>query len=112
MVFCSDDTALDRVLEVMGEADFYRESHRKIFRSMLSLSEKREPIDLITLTDSLREHNELQDIGGATYLAGLVDRVPSAADIVTSARIVREKGGHTQPDQRLQRNLRTLLRRP
>ena len=86
-----DDTALDRVLEIMGEADFYRESHRKIFRAMLSLSEKREPIDLITLTDSLRGRDELQDIGGATYLAELVDRVPSAADIVTSARIVCEK---------------------
>ena len=85
------DTALDRVLEAIGEADFYRESHRTIFRAMLSLSEKREPIDLITLTDSLRGRGELQDIGGATYLAELVDRVPSAANIANYARIVREK---------------------
>lgn len=86
-----DGTALDRVVEVMGVDDFYREAHRKIFRAMLSLSEKREPIDLITLTDSLRGRSELQDIGGATYLAELVDRVPSAANIANYARIVREK---------------------
>ena len=86
-----DTNALDRVIEVMGVEDFYRESHRKIFRAMLSLSDKREPIDLITLTDSLRGRGELQDIGGATYLAELVDRVPSAANIVNYARIVREK---------------------
>ena len=86
-----DTNALDRVIEVMGVEDFYRESHRKIFRAMLNLSDKREPIDLITLTDSLRGRGELQDIGGATYLAELVDRVPSAANIVNYARIVREK---------------------
>ncbi len=86
-----DGNALDRVVEVMGVDDFYREAHRKIFRAMLSLSEKREPIDLITLTDSLRGRSELQDIGGASYLAELVDRVPSAANIANYARIVREK---------------------
>ena len=86
-----DTNALDRVIEVMGVEDFYRESHRKIFRAMLSLSDKREPIDLITLADSLRGRGELQDIGGATYLAELVDRVPSAANIANYARIVREK---------------------
>lgn len=86
-----DATALDRVIEVMGEADFYRESHRKIFRAMLGLSERGEPIDLITLNDSLRGRDELQAVGGATYLAELVDRVPSAANIATYARLVREK---------------------
>ncbi len=86
-----DSNALDRVVEVMGVDDFYREAHRKIFRAMLSLGEKREPIDLITLTDSLRGRGELQDIGGAPYLAELVDRVPSAANIANYARIVREK---------------------
>ena len=86
-----DTDSLDRVIEVMGVDDFYRESHRKIFRAMLSLSEKNEPIDLITLTDTLRGRGELPDVGGATYLAELVDRVPSAANIANYARIVREK---------------------
>lgn len=86
-----DPNALDRVLEVMGEDDFYRESHRKIFRAMLRLSDKREPIDLVTLMDSLRGRGEIQAIGGAAYLAELGDRVPSAANIANYARIVREK---------------------
>lgn len=86
-----DDTALDRVLEVMGVDDFYRESHRKIFQTMLSLSKQGAPIDLVTLSDRLRAQGELPDIGGAASLAALVDRVPSAANIATYARIVREK---------------------
>lgn len=83
--------ALDRAIEVMGAEDFYREAHRKIFRAMLALSEKGEPIDLVTLSDTLKSRGELQDIGGATYLAELVDKVPSAANIAHYARIVREK---------------------
>ena len=86
-----DTHALDRVIEVLGVDDFYRESHRKIFRAMLALSEKGEPIDLITLSDVLKARGELQEIGGATYLAELIDKVPSAANIAHYARIVREK---------------------
>ncbi len=86
-----DTHALDRVVEMLSTDDFYRESHRKIFRAMLALSEKGEPIDLITLSDTLKSRGELQDIGGAIYLAELVDKVPSAANIAHYARIVREK---------------------
>lgn len=86
-----DSHALDRVIETMSDADFYRESHRKIFRAMIALSEKNEPIDLVTLTDTLKARGELQDIGGATYLAELTDKVPSAANIAHYARIIREK---------------------
>jgi replicative DNA helicase len=86
-----DMHALDRVVEVMNVDDFYRESHRKIFRAMLALTERGEPIDLVTLTDALKARGELQEVGGATYLAELIDKVPSAANIVHYARIVREK---------------------
>jgi replicative DNA helicase len=86
-----DMHALDRVIEVLGVDDFYRETHRKILRAMLALSEKGEPIDLVTLTDTLRARGELQEVGGATYLAELVEKVPSAANITHYARIVREK---------------------
>src|SRR5215813_8331880 len=71
-----DTHALDSTVEMMGAEDFYREAHRKIFRAMLALSEKGEPIDLVTLTDTLKARGELQDIGGATYLAELQDKVP------------------------------------
>ncbi len=86
-----DAHALDRVIEVMAADDFYRETNRKVFLTMLSLSERGEPIDLITLTDALKARDELQQIGGATYLAELIDKVPSAANIVYYARIVKEK---------------------
>ncbi len=86
-----DTHALDRVVELMREEDFYRESHRKIFRAMIALSERGEPIDLITLTDVLRSKGELQEIGGATYLAELQEKIPSAANIAHYAKIVREK---------------------
>ena len=86
-----DPHALDRVIEVMGPDDFYRETNRKIFLAMLALTERSEPIDLITLTDALKARDELQEIGGATYLAELSDKVPSAANIAFYARIVKEK---------------------
>ena len=86
-----DSHALDRVIEVMGPDDFYRETNRKIFLAMLALTERGEPIDLITLTDTLKARDELQETGGATYLAELSDKVPSAANIAFYARIVKEK---------------------
>ena len=86
-----DSHALDRVIEVMGPDDFYRETNRKIFLAMLALNNRSEPIDLITLTDALKIRGELQEVGGATYLAELSDKVPSAANIAYYARIVREK---------------------
>lgn len=86
-----DPHAIDRVIEIMSVEDFYRESHRKIFRAMLALNEKGEPIDLITLVDTLKARGELPEIGGATYLAELVDKIPSAANIAHHARLVQEK---------------------
>lgn len=84
-----DRNALDKVLEVMGPDDFYKESHRIIFNAMVTLSNKNEPIDVITLNDLLK--NELHTIGGISYITDLADRAISAANIVYHAKIVREK---------------------
>jgi replicative DNA helicase len=86
-----DNSAIDRITELIQPDDFYRESHRKIYRAMLSLSERNEPADLITLTEALRTRGELADVGGVAYLAELAERVPTAANIANYARIVREK---------------------
>ena len=86
-----DPAALDRVIEVMSAADFYRDAHRTIFETMLALSERGEPIDLITLSDGLKARGQLPQIGGATFLAELGDKVPSAANVAHYARIVRDK---------------------
>ena len=86
-----DNTAIDRVLEFVRPDDFYREAHRRIFRAMLALAEKSEPVDLVTLAEVLRQRGELQDVGGAAHLAELAERVPTAANATHYAKIVREK---------------------
>lgn len=86
-----DNEAMSRALEFLTPADFYRESHRKIFHAMLSLGEKSEPADLVTLTAELKNRGELDDAGGGSYLATLVDYVPTAANIVYYCKIVKEK---------------------
>jgi len=86
-----DNEAINRVLELLTPEDFYRETHRKIFRAMIGLSDRTEPVDLITLSDFLKARGELEAVGGASYLASLADLVPTAANISYYARIVRDK---------------------
>jgi replicative DNA helicase len=86
-----ENDAINQVLELLRPEDFYRESHRKIFRATIELSDRSEPVDLITLSDYLKGRNELEAVGGTAYLASLADSVPTAANISYYARIVREK---------------------
>jgi replicative DNA helicase len=86
-----DNEAINRVLEILVPADFYRESHRKIFRGMMELTDRTEPVDLITLSELLKAKGELEAVGGSNYLASVADQVPTAANIAHYARIIREK---------------------
>ncbi len=86
-----ENEALSRALEFLTASDFYRESHRKIFGALLALSEKNEPADLVTLTAVLKDRGDLEDVGGSTYLATLVDYVPTAANIAYYCKLVKEK---------------------
>ena len=86
-----DNAGLDRVVELLNADDFYREAHRKLFRAMLTLADRHEPVDLVTLSEALRARGELTDVGGNAYLAELADRVPTAANIVSYAKIVRDR---------------------
>ena len=86
-----DNEALNRVLEIMKEGDFYRESHRKIFSAILDLYERSEPVDLITLAEVLKKREALEAVGGIEYLNSLVNSVPTAANISYYAKIVKEK---------------------
>lgn len=86
-----DNDAINRVLEILEPLDFYREAHRKLFSAMLELSERREPCDLITLTETLKRRGDLDNCGGASYLATLVDYVPTAANISYYCKIVKER---------------------
>ena len=86
-----DNEAINHSIEILTAEDFYRESHREIFRAMVLLSERNQPVDAITLTDTLRNHGALEAIGGAGYVAELAACVPTAANVAHYARIVREK---------------------
>ncbi|MBI2082630.1 MAG: replicative DNA helicase [Deltaproteobacteria bacterium] len=86
-----DNEAIHRVVEIVTPDDFYRETHRKVFRCMLELSEEGEPIDLITVCERMRGEGTLEDAGGAAFLSMLVDSIPTAANIESYARIIREK---------------------
>jgi replicative DNA helicase len=87
-----DNEALPKALEVIDPDDFYKQSHRKIFQAMIELFEKSEPIDLITLTDNMKRQDDLDAVGGVSYLSSLVNMVPTAANIKYHSKIVREKG--------------------
>ncbi|MDE0213415.1 MAG: replicative DNA helicase, partial [Deltaproteobacteria bacterium] len=86
-----DNEAINNVIELVNPDDLYRESHRKIFRAMVALWDRNEPVDLITLSDQLKSMGELEAAGGSAYLAELASQVPTAANIAYYARIVREK---------------------
>lgn len=86
-----DQEAIARVLELLREDAFYQEAHRIIFRAILSLYDRNEPIDYITLTDWLSRNGDLEKIGGAAYITSLTDGVPTTAHAEYYARIVKEK---------------------
>lgn len=86
-----DNNTFPEVLEVLSDADFYREAHGRVFKAMVELFERNEPVDLITLANSLKKQGNLEAVGGASYLAELVDTVPMAVNATHYAKIVQEK---------------------
>lgn len=83
--------ALIEASEILQAHDFYRRSHRLIFQSMLDLNDRGENIDPLTVASLLEKQDQLEDIGGRSYLSDLLMNVPSAANIVFYAKIVEEK---------------------
>jgi len=83
-------TAVGTVSEILGAADFYRESHAKIYRAALGLWSKGEPVDAITLVNELDERSELETVGGQSRIAELAALVPSTSNVEHYARIVKE----------------------
>ena len=76
-----DNDAINKVLEVLDSSAFYRENNRKIFDAMIEINGKGEPVDIITLTDALKNAGCLSDVGGPAYVASLADGVATAANI-------------------------------
>ncbi len=86
-----DNMRLEAVREVLSDKDFFRDDHRQIFRMMCDLSEDDQPLDVITLSEELHRHDELERVGGLGYLTELAANTPSAANILAYANIVRER---------------------
>ena len=77
--------------ELLDSQDFFRDAHRRVFNKMVSLSERGEAIDLVTLKDELGRSGDLDEVGGPAYIAALVDGVPRSTNVEYYARIVKEK---------------------
>ncbi|MGI6600407.1 MAG: replicative DNA helicase [Dethiobacteria bacterium] len=86
-----DKEAIFAAAEMLREADFYRTAHQKIFEAIMGLSEKGEPVDLVTLAEELQRQHSLEEAGGTAYLSALAGAVPTAANVQYYALIVREK---------------------
>src|SRR6202048_3011405 len=86
-----DNNALNAAIENLRPEDFFLDQHRRVFLKMIALSEAQQAIDLITLTEELHRHGELESAGGAPYLASLADGMPKVSNIEHYARIVKEK---------------------
>ncbi|ADI28368.1 replicative DNA helicase [Geobacillus sp. GHH01] len=86
-----DPTALTLASERLIPEDFYRAAHQKIFHAMLRVADKGEPVDLVTVTAELAALEQLEEVGGVSYLSELADSVPTAANVEYYARIVEEK---------------------
>jgi replicative DNA helicase len=86
-----DAESMNKVADIVGPADFYRDSHSKIFALITDLYERNDAIDMITISSLARDRGILESIGGVTYLNTLVDLMPSAANIAHYAKMVKEK---------------------
>jgi replicative DNA helicase len=86
-----DNAVCNQAIELLRRDDFFLDSHRRIFEKMIALTERIMPIDLITLSDELRRAGEFEQIGGATYIASLIDGVPRTDTIEPYAKIVKAK---------------------
>ncbi len=85
------DEQFNIAVELINAQDFYRHAHQQIFDKMVSLRERNEVIDLVTLKEELDRAGNLNEVGGPAYIAALVDGVPKSTNVEYYAKIVKEK---------------------
>jgi replicative DNA helicase len=86
-----DREALPVVMDILRSDSFYLEAHQHIYKSVIKLFERSNPVDLLTVTEELRKSGDLEKVGGPYYLVELTNRVASAANIEFHARIIAQK---------------------
>lgn len=83
--------AIIKVADIISPKDFYKDEHGEIFQAMCELFEERVPIDLISLSNKLKDKDKLEEIGGKSYLISLANTVPTAAHVINYAKMVQKK---------------------
>jgi replicative DNA helicase len=86
-----DRETIIEIAEFLRPEDFYRQAHANVYKAMLELFERREPVDLVTVAEALERNEELEQIGGRAYLSNLSNQTPTAVHAVQYARIVERK---------------------
>jgi replicative DNA helicase len=86
-----DNAAFDKIADLVGENDFYRDEHKRIYRQIRTLLERSKPVDVVTVAEALDLAGEGSETGGLAYLGELAANTPSAANIRRYAEIVRER---------------------
>ena len=86
-----EQSAIAKISDILQPEDFYLEAHKLVYRAAISLFERGEAIDFITVIDMLRREESLERAGGISYITSLANGVPTAANIVFHAKIVQEK---------------------
>ncbi|WP_334333216.1 MULTISPECIES: replicative DNA helicase [unclassified Companilactobacillus] len=89
-VFLSQD-ALVEAMEYVEADDFYQHANQLVFQAMMNLNDEEQPVDVVTVQNELDRQNQIEDIGGVSYLAELANSVPTAANTVYYAKIVKNK---------------------
>ena len=85
-----DHLALEKISDVLRPEDFYRADHRKVYEAILDLSEGNKPFDAVMVAEWLSKRDQLEEAGGVPYLVELVEAVPTAANILAYAQMIRE----------------------
>jgi len=86
-----EEPAIAKAIEIMNENVFYKEAHCTIFKTISGLFSRNSAVDTVTIIEELRKKGQLDEVGGASYIAGLTSSIPTAANIEYYAKIVKEK---------------------
>ena len=86
-----DKNAIIKVVDFLKPKDFYKAVHQEIYKAMVELFEKENPIDLLAVSDRLKDKNLTEEIGGNAYLTDLINSVPTASHVINYAKIVQRK---------------------
>ena len=86
-----DKEAITKIADILNVGDFYFDKHNKLYEAALSLYNNSDPIDVLSIANTLEENNHMDEMGGASAIAELVASVPSASNITYYAKVVKKK---------------------